>query len=1241
VRSADIDRLSTWFDLDADSVNYEDIGDMAADRGAMHQKGGSLSSICASIFGTALAKDDVRTSRWLTAPLSQKQLEYASLDAYMSLQLYEALLPLPVRKRVVRGDAKVGLRVRLLMPVKEYKVIARGIIVEGAVPQLPTINGQTKPIAGDWFAVKVQHVFMPIAGVSVGHTLAWRVSNMAFVPELSGDDPIVCKSAKRQTETYGEFDDDGEVSSDVGSPGSDEDFADQGQGVVSAVAPVRKKQQWSCGGCTFVNTGIGDYLWQCEVCSQPRQRAGTASRPAPCEPVTSTELASECGVTLRIIPSDLQLRNTSAYHAISNLCNALGHEADLTAAQNQRSNLGLDGIRSLLQSQAREVQDTACVLESVAAVTALVDCEAAEHSKSVRSAFQRLAAGKQVGFVIDANLGAEHHWFVLLTGTGVDGKMHADMYDSRWAEGPVWQRRHVGKFKQIIRCLFDSVGRLPRAPLASPPTPPQIPPPPVYINVRVQKVDMQASYVQWWLLVVFSLGVSISALLPPAKAVALSVVGFCLACSAIMAGLSMSGTALVVCLCLGLSGSAFIGYPTGTEIGVPISVPVLALCAISVLCGAVTALSLTRGSIFGAVSLCCCVTAELLCPPSMSSFIAVAFFIPGLGSSPSISLTALNTVSLINSLQHQDPWLVAFMCAFNSIVLSAACAVRGWRWRVPVWAAYIATLTTFAALGWPGHGCIHATEIAWLCSCLSLFSPPPSVLPLFAVALSTWSMTLALGIGGQMLGWLAVSGSTFALCIVLRSRQNMGACHAIIAIGMCSSAFAVCAFNAIWPGQVSAIGLTVLAVGVLCATSAMFFNYFQIVSPSPLPSRRVTVAVRGRRSPAPAAAPPPCPQIPPPPIAFPWLSSDDIIFVLSALLGTGDFGQPMTWKAFFDNIEAQYQGGNRGDRYQGARWRDWRIHVINTDVSDGLHWLMAMVKLESSGPIVTVIEPYPHSAYSRHIDEHMLRLQDKYRDGVFLYRKAGIQRDGWQCGYYASWWQLMCHVGFQSGCMITEPQHPPANWVKLVRLLLQIKQYVDADGTRVPIADVARNMFNQTGTLQDVIAATERYMIAMQPSQPRGSRVPAKASKNVCRSSGLSHRPMKTLIRKQKKARCKKSPTKGPRPVNAMGRYRKTAKLASSFAVPAVATSEPEDPTIYSRVLKDIFHVMNCPYLPRNHGAFLSFYWAYRDAVFIPNPEDVKAVLDVFRNQGDAEVTLSEVMDQRWEYFSRRVRRYA
>ncbi|KAK9917730.1 hypothetical protein WJX75_007618 [Coccomyxa subellipsoidea] len=57
----------------------------------------SLARLAAAVLSAELAKDQgLRTSNWETWPLSLEQQQYAALDAYASLLLYQRIMALPV-----------------------------------------------------------------------------------------------------------------------------------------------------------------------------------------------------------------------------------------------------------------------------------------------------------------------------------------------------------------------------------------------------------------------------------------------------------------------------------------------------------------------------------------------------------------------------------------------------------------------------------------------------------------------------------------------------------------------------------------------------------------------------------------------------------------------------------------------------------------------------------------------------------------------------------------------------------------------------------------------------------------------------------------------------------------------------------------------------------------------------------------------------------------------------------------
>lgn len=101
-----------------------DIGKLAAKKSVVSTASASLASIVASVFHSCLSKE-ARASDWSAIPYSDSQKEYAALDAYIALALYEQLSSMQTNAQQLSAKTQVGQEVTLI--VRNHPV-AEGII---------------------------------------------------------------------------------------------------------------------------------------------------------------------------------------------------------------------------------------------------------------------------------------------------------------------------------------------------------------------------------------------------------------------------------------------------------------------------------------------------------------------------------------------------------------------------------------------------------------------------------------------------------------------------------------------------------------------------------------------------------------------------------------------------------------------------------------------------------------------------------------------------------------------------------------------------------------------------------------------------------------------------------------------------------------------------------------------------------------------------------------------------------
>jgi transposase InsO family protein len=174
-----------------------------------------------------------------------------------------------------------------------------------------------------------------------------------------------------------------------------------------------------------------------------------------------------------------------------------------------------------------------------------------------------------------------------------------------------------------------------------------------------------------------------------------------------------------------------------------------------------------------------------------------------------------------------------------------------------------------------------------------------------------------------------------------------------------------------------------------------------------------------------------------------WLSDMDILYVLWALLGRLNVCPPSTYEEFMKGMTDLYV---KGHRYweKGDTPADWYVQVINTDARHGVHWLLAVAKLEPDVPKVHIRDPLHNLHVSVHVEEALTELRQTIAPAdvaSFKIEAMKVQKDGWRCGYHSTWWQLEMELATAQGFDLHgwHPEAPPKFWDEVVWLLLQIR----------------------------------------------------------------------------------------------------------------------------------------------------------------------------------------------------------
>jgi len=165
---ADLRRLADKWNLNElhkqlnvkESAHIIELGKLAKAKGAVSDGRASLASLCGIILCHALCKtNDIRLSLWSTPILTPEQKEYAALDAYAALSIWEHLSVKPT----------VGLPVKMFTPGALVnvqvgkKIVAKGhIAIQSSHTKIKHIEGEkTIKISPSRVVIEVDEVNSP------------------------------------------------------------------------------------------------------------------------------------------------------------------------------------------------------------------------------------------------------------------------------------------------------------------------------------------------------------------------------------------------------------------------------------------------------------------------------------------------------------------------------------------------------------------------------------------------------------------------------------------------------------------------------------------------------------------------------------------------------------------------------------------------------------------------------------------------------------------------------------------------------------------------------------------------------------------------------------------------------------------------------------------------------------------------------------------------------------------------
>ena len=223
-----------------------------------------------------------------------------------------------------------------------------------------------------------------------------------------------------------------------------------------------------------------------------------------------------------------------------------------------------------------------------------------------------------------------------------------------------------------------------------------------------------------------------------------------------------------------------------------------------------------------------------------------------------------------------------------------------------------------------------------------------------------------------------------------------------------------------------------------------------------------------------------------------WMEVSDVVFVLSAVLGTSDVGEPTTWKVFIQTVKRVLRKNTKGGKTI-AFTRGYLNQVINTDAEGtGLHWLQASADFVERK--VRVLEPFGPKDIRKRISQHVESEYRKQMRGLgmgelsFMHSGAQAPGSGSDCGQISSWYQLSSRVALEQGMDVSEwmPEKPPKFWTDVVSELLRIRDdhaelnLTALDFQTIGLRPIFEKVLNGKGAMYNMLKACRKYRAALK-----------------------------------------------------------------------------------------------------------------------------------------------------------------
>jgi hypothetical protein len=224
-----------------------------------------------------------------------------------------------------------------------------------------------------------------------------------------------------------------------------------------------------------------------------------------------------------------------------------------------------------------------------------------------------------------------------------------------------------------------------------------------------------------------------------------------------------------------------------------------------------------------------------------------------------------------------------------------------------------------------------------------------------------------------------------------------------------------------------------------------------------------------------------------------WPDVDDLHFLLCVFYDSNAVLAPGSYNISARNMKRTI----KKEKKEGKRPKKWdvkRVQILNCDRSDkeGIHWILAVTDYNKKYT-VTLYEPLSHSNYSDKVNKAFQETEAKTSLVI-----TKVQRDGWRCGYFCLYWQLLLLLGIKQDLPSTAP---PEGWENLVWMLLYVKELQQKDYKEdyraLKISEIFKKQaLSGTPNLDAVVKKVRLVMVQLEEKRAPGRAAITENAKN-------------------------------------------------------------------------------------------------------------------------------------------------